>query len=105
MEHIVQFAIGIDDDAIIKNVMANAEKNITKELSDKIMPMVFRVGTNWDGRKTINGVLPWVEEQFDKFLEEYKEDIINAAADKLADKLSRSKIVKETVANSVAGGK
>ena len=36
MEHIVQFAIGIDDEAIVKRIEENAEKTITKDLRYKV---------------------------------------------------------------------
>ena len=38
-----------------------------------------------------------------EFLNENKETIIELASDKLADKLSRSKVVKEAVAAKVLG--
>lgn len=35
MEHIVQFAIGIDDEAIVKRVTQVAEKQIVKAIQEK----------------------------------------------------------------------
>ena len=41
----------------------------------------------------------WVKDEFVKFLESHKDEIINIASEKLADKLSRTKQVKEVVKN------
>lgn len=41
MEHIVQFAIGIDDDAIRERIVANAEKEIIKDLKQDVANKLF----------------------------------------------------------------
>ena len=50
-----------------------------------------------------NGVKYWVEQRVSEFLNENKETIVELASNKLADKLSRSKVVKEAVAAKVLG--
>ena len=35
MEHIIQFGIGVDDDAIVKKVSENAERQIINDLEKK----------------------------------------------------------------------
>ena len=42
MEHIVQFAIGIDDDAIVKKVSEHAEKEIIKNLEQQVANKIFQ---------------------------------------------------------------
>ena len=50
MEHFLQFAISIDDDAIVKRIEENAEKNITEELKKKVMKLLFDVNP-WSSRQ------------------------------------------------------
>lgn len=95
MEHIVQFAIGVDDEAIAARVSANAEKVIIDQLSEEVRKEFFEIEPWRDNR--ICGVQVWVHRQFDEFLEANKELIVNLAAERLADRLSRTKAAKEAV--------
>lgn len=101
MEHIVQFGIGIDDKAIVDAVMKNAEKSIIEDLNKKVKENFFEIDSNWYSKPIIKGVQPWVEDKFNAFLVEHKDEIIRIATDKLADKLSRSKTVREAIVNEV----
>ena len=95
MEHIVQLAIGIEDEAIVKRVEENAEKNITKELRDKVGRVMF--GVNYRGDE-IDAITRWTESVFKEYLNEHKGEIVKLAAKCLAEKLSRTKAVKEMLA-------
>lgn len=106
MEHIVQFAIGVDDAAIVQKVSENAERLITNDLKNEVRKQVFTYPGYYgyrDDRDKPDGVQRWAEKKFEEFLEENKETIIELASEKLADKLSRSKVVKEAVAGKVIG--
>ena len=96
MEHFLQFAISIDDDAIVKRIEENAEKSITKDLRDKVGEILF--GYNkWAGREA-DAITGWTESLFMRYLEEHRAEIIELAAKYLAEKLSRTKAVKEMLA-------
>ena len=93
MEHIIQFAIGIDDDAIAKRIEENAEKNITKDLRDKVGEILF--GYNkWTGKEA-DAITGWTESLFMRYLDEHKTEIIELAAKCLAEKLAKTKAVRE----------
>lgn len=48
--------------------------------------------------KDVNrGISEWISDKIDDILKEYKSDIIEAAADKLAERLARTKAAKELV--------
>ena len=99
MEHFLQFAISIDDDAIVKRIEENAEKSITKDLRDKVGEILF--GYNkWAGREA-DAITGWTESLFMRYLEEHRAEIIELAAKCLAEKLSRTKAVKEMLAGLV----
>lgn len=96
MEHILQFGINIDDDAIVKAITAKAEKMVIDELVERtkkdIDETIYSKGYYRD-----RDLRDWVKDEFIKFLETNKDDIISRASEKLADKLFRTKQVKEAV--------
>ena len=100
MEHIVQFAVGIDDDAIRKIVVANAEKEIIKDLKQDVANKLFE-GYYWnqnaDPKK--DPLSEFSKGIIEKFLKEHQEEILNKAAIHLADKLARTKKGKEILNN------
>lgn len=97
MEHIVQFGITIDDDAIRRLVEAKATDAVVNGLNRTL----FRLGYN----DKPMGISDDVEEIIKLFLEEHKQEIVDAAAERLADRLVRTKAVKEAVGEVVKGVK
>lgn len=106
MEHIVQFGIGIDDEAIRKIIMEKAEKSIMQDLMKQIQTdidkQIFVIDTGWhsNGCKRV-GLQGWVNDLVVKLLEDHKTEIIEMASEKLADKMSRTKAVKEAMTEKV----
>ena len=86
MEHIVQFGVTIDDDAIQKHVMQNASQAITKDIRDVIFN--FRYGRP-------DSLSSEVAEMVKSVLEESKDEIIRLAAHEVAETMKRSKKYKE----------
>lgn len=101
MEHILQFGVSIDDEAIVKSIIKNADKQIIEDLNKEVKKSFFETERDWYGKENIKDVQDWVKVRLDAFLAEHKDDIIKIASDKLADKLSRSKYVKEAIADKV----
>ena len=106
MEHIVQFGIGIDDEAIRKIIMEKAEKSITQDLMKQIRTdidnQIFVIDHGWYGNENRRvGIQGWVNDLVMKLLEDHKTEIIEMASEKLADKMSRTKAVKEAMAEKV----
>lgn len=92
MEHIVQFAIGIDDDAIIKRIEERAEKAIIDELRKKVESAFF--AKSYYGNIT-NEPGAWSERLFLDFLDKHKAEILECAGRYLAEKLAKTKAGKE----------
>ena len=92
MEHIVQFAISMDDEAIKRAVEKNAEKEITENIRKDIEANLFR--SNYYGKPDKGALAYWVEQKVDALLAENKDIILERAAEKLADKLAKSKAGK-----------
>ena len=94
MEHIIQFGIGIDDDAIKKRVEENAEKVIINELQMQIKKTIF--DKDYFGRPT-ETLSTWAESHINGFLEKHKTEIIECAGKYLAERLARTKAAKEVL--------
>lgn len=92
MEHVVQIGIGIDDEAIKDSIVKNIEKTILGEVKDDIKKTLFN-----DYGYYNRGPSKFLTAQIEEFLEENRDDILEMAAEKLADKLSRTKKAKEVV--------
>lgn len=100
MEHIVQFAISIDDDAIVKNVMANAEKKIIEDLKQQVINKLFEAyWTNRNADPKHDKLSEFSRNIVLGLLEDNKDEILNQAAELLASRLSRTKKGKEILDN------
>lgn len=95
MEHILQFGISIDDEMIKKRVEATALNQLTDEITKDIKDIIFEKN-RYSNRHTTE-LTGWVEDRFFEFLAQHKSEIIDTAAEKLADKLSRTKAAKELI--------
>lgn len=92
MEHIVQFAIGIDDKAIIDRVTARAEDIILNEIKNDAKMAIFE--RNHYGSLFTEKPTYFFEDKIDIFLQENKDKIIEMTAKRLAERLSRTKAAK-----------
>ena len=98
MDHLVQFTISIDDNHIAQMV----EKEASNALKDEVLKVCkSQIGceANYWGN---NEPGPMLKKALDEFMKDNREEIIDKAADKLAERLSRTKAVKEAVAKRVS---
>lgn len=86
MEHIIQFGVTIDDDAIQKHVMKKASEQVVKDIRENLF--YFRYGSP-DGFKSE------IADMVKSVLEESKDEIIRLAAYEVAETMKRSKKYKE----------
>lgn len=95
MEHFVQFAINIDDTAIQKKLEENAYDDIIQLIKKdfiKYFPKKYR--------SDYFDEIDWkylIEDLVKDFIKEHKEEVINAASDKLFNSIRRSKEFKEKI--------
>lgn len=94
MEHIIQFGIGIDDEAIIKRVEAKAEDTIMQEIRHDAKAAIFKSMYPNNSVFTRNPT-DFFDEKIDQFLKENKDEIIEVAADRLAVRLARTRAARE----------
>ena len=90
MEHILQFGVNIDEDRIVKT----AEDRAATELINYIHKSIDNLRGNVYGEDALRDI---AREEIAKVVDANKEKIIEQATEKLAEKLARSKIVKDTL--------
>ena len=90
MEHIIQFGITIDDDAIRKNIEANALAAVVETFVSEMkrnLPKAY-YGSNVDWRAVANNCIQ-------DFVEKNRDEIMDIAADRLVEKVMRTKAWRE----------
>jgi Asp-tRNA(Asn)/Glu-tRNA(Gln) amidotransferase B subunit len=100
MEHIVQFAIGIDDEAIRNRIAGSAEKQITDNIQKDVERIIFNGGWN-TGNVDKNSPKEWVKDIVKDVIEANKDQIIEAAVVELAKNMAKTKAVKEAMTKVV----
>lgn len=98
MDHLVQFTISIDD----KHIAQMVEKEAAKAMKDEVLKVCkSQIGCERDywGNSEPG---PMLKKALDDFMKVNREEIIDKAADKLAERLSRTKIVKEAAAKRIS---
>ena len=99
MEHIVQFAIGIDDDAIKKICENKASEQIIKDVTE------FSHGKSYYGRlnDTPEQLKSLFVEAIDKYVKEHLEEVIHEAIKEVSKNIMKTKVVKEAISDMVEG--
>lgn len=99
VEHILTFAVSLDDAAIIDAVQKKAETEITKSIEQKCINRIFQptyYSKNADPDR--DDFRDWVKDRvIESLLVENKDAIIERAAQILADKTLRSKAYREKI--------
>lgn len=98
MEHIVQFAINIDDEAIKKAVLENGIKTIEAQIKRDIVNKVFEARYYGDNANPqVDRLKNWAQDIVRDMFAENKDAIINQAAVVLAEKMGKSTKVREAI--------
>lgn len=99
MEHIVQFAINIDDKTIQNRIEEHAYTDVLNKLTKNAVDSVFSY-SNAYSRDTMWKTL--MKDALQSFLEERKDEIIDKAANILADRFQRTKKYREAMGDVIA---
>lgn len=110
MEHILQFGVNIDDDKIVNSIYESAERQIVKDLQFKVAKRIFTGTGGWsditpaqiESDSWTIELSGFAQSLIQGFFEDNKEQIINVTAKYLANKLVRTKAVKEMVGEVLA---
>lgn len=92
MEHIVQFGISIDDEAIRQSVEQSAKNKVVSELKSEIKSKLI---TSW------GDLSPIAKDIITEVLEDNKDEILQKASAMVADSMKRSKKYREALSKIV----
>lgn len=103
VEHILTFAVSLDDAAIIQAVQKKAETEITKNIEQKCLNKIFQPSYySKDADPKRDDFQDWVKQNvIDVMIKENKDEIIERAATILAERTLKSKAFKEKVKETV----
>lgn len=90
MQHIFNIAIEIEDERIVQSIEKNVEEKAVKMITDKIEDRICE--KSYYGR--VNNYRPlenMVASRIETILADHKDLVLEKAAEKLAEKLARSK--------------
>lgn len=88
MEHVVQFGISLDDQAIAAAVAREAARHIEAEMRRSVLDALPKTCGEPDWRQLVYGAAT-------AFMDEHKDEIIEAAASRIAASTFRSKAWRE----------
>lgn len=97
---IINIPLTIDDELWASALARDYESKVTEQLTNEIRKCIADKDTYNIYAKDKNvrrGLENWVSWKIDDILKEYKDEIIDAAAEKLAERLSRTKRAKEVL--------
>ena len=97
MEHIIQFAVSIDDEAIKSSIEKRAIEKLSDELLDGVKKS-FGVRTSWRGDNYADSqIMNIVTDTVKKICKDHEDEIVANATKIAAEKLTRTKSFKEKV--------
>ena len=93
----VPVVIGVDEERIAREIENNVENRVVNKICDELKQIMYKK-QYYNGAPDIHNPEPlrdMVRQEVVKVIQDKEDVIIEAAAEKLADKLSRSKAVRE----------
>lgn len=91
---IINIPLNIPDEMLENTIAKDYENKISERLTAEVRKAMCDYDAYGDRRR---GLDTWVGNKIDDILKEYKDEIIEAAADKLAERLARTKAAKELI--------
>lgn len=87
----IPVVIGIDEEAIAKEVQKNVEDRVVEYISGEIKEVMYYRSAYYNSENPLKNM---IKSHIEQIIDENKEKIFEMAAEKLADKLARTKAIR-----------
>ena len=97
---IINIPLSIPDEILENTIAKDYESKITENLTNEVRKIIADHDSSYyyrAGKDVNRGLTDWVSNKIDNIIKEYKDEIIESAADKLAERLARTRAAKELV--------
>lgn len=102
MEHILQFAVSIDDEAIEAKIEEKAIEKLSNELLDGVKKS-FGVRKSWQGDNYADSlIMDIVTDTVKKICKDHEDEIVKNATAIAAERLVKTKSFKEKIESTMA---
>lgn len=88
---IINIPLQIDEEKMEEVIQKDYQGKVVEEIVKYIKTALTKHSTSYYGDRELNGMTELIKGEIDKFLDNHKDDIINAAGNVLAEKLARTK--------------
>ena len=88
---IINVPLQIDEKKMEEVIQKDYQGKVVEEIVKYIKTALTKHSTSYYGDRELNGMTELIKGEIDKFLDNHKDDIINAAGNVLAEKLARTK--------------
>ena len=93
---IINIPLTVPDELLANTIAKDYEAKITEKLTDEVRKVLLdQVRWSYGSKNEHAGMEQIVFAKVDNILKDYKDEIIEAASDKLAERLARTKKAKE----------
>lgn len=92
---IINIPIHIEDGVIEGMVAKDYEEKVTQAIYKEIERALIAEDTSYYNKTAQKGMVSIIEKRIDDILDDNRKEIIDAAADRLAERLRRTKKIKE----------
>ena len=103
-QHIINVAFDFDDNKVRKILEESAYNAVIQSIKEDVMSAVIDNPYRKSEGVYKEKLRYMVQDSIDSVLEDYKPEIINAAAEKLAEKFCRTKAFKDKMKGAMEGG-
>lgn len=98
----VDVNLRIDEEALAEEIQKDAYDMVMKKIQDRVVCAMMREHHGhfyqYSYKDRIEDQLPsWVQDRVNTIIDEYKDNIVDAAVNQLADRLMRTKAVKDKI--------
>ena len=100
----IPVVIGVNEEEIARQIEKEVKDRVIANISEEVKKIIYKEETSgyYYGNRSVTysdePLRSMIVKEVEKSIDEHKDLIIELAAEKLADKLSRSKVVKERAA-------